>query len=145
MDAVRVGWTLGGAALLGALCWPLVHGRDGFPLSTYPMFSSKRDATASVAHVIGVRADGSGAPLAPAMLGTAEIMQASQIARNAVKDRRRAADLCERVAERVAAEGAEFVAVEVRTDKYDAITYWSGDRSPLASRVHARCDVGPPT
>jgi hypothetical protein len=140
-------WAVVGALLVGALLWPLTHGRDGFPLSTYPMFSSERGTEAKLAHVVARRADGSASPLPPRMLGTAEIMQAAQIARNAAKDRGRARDLCARVAERIAgdADWSDVVAIEVRTDSYDAVAYWSeapGSRSSTtASRVHARCDV----
>jgi hypothetical protein len=137
-------WAIGGAALVVLLLYPLVSGRDGFPLSTYPMFSTPKGTEAKIAHVIGRGSAGSATPLRPALLGTAEIMQASQIARNAAKDRKRAADLCTRVAENVAMEDdlADIVSIEVRTDTYDAIAYWQGDREPRASKVHAKCNVG---
>jgi hypothetical protein len=143
MDAESRKWAAVGVLLIGALLWPLTHGRDGFPLSTYPMFSGARGTEAKLAHVVARRADGSATPMPPRMLGTAEIMQAAQIARNAAKDRGRAQELCVRVAERAAADPdwADAVAVEVRTDEYDAVAYWSGSRSSLASRVHARCDI----
>lgn len=147
MDIDSRRWAVGSVLLVGALLWPLVRGRDGFPLSNYPMFSSERGTEAKLAHVVARRADGSAAPLPPRMLGTAEIMQAAQIARNAAKDRGRARDLCARVAERVAADAdwSDVVSVEVRTDAYDAVAYWSEDpgarSSSTASRVHARCDV----
>ena len=144
VDAETRRWAVGGAALVLLLLWPLVHGRDGFPLSTYPMFSSPRDTHAKIAHVVGRSADGSAAPLRPALLGTAEIMQASQIARNAAKNGQRAADLCARVAARVGAsdDDANIVSIEVRTDEFDAIAYWNGVRKPTKSNVHARCSVG---
>ncbi len=147
MDVESRRWAVYSVLLVGALLWPLVRGGDGFPLSNYPMFSSERGTEAKLAHVVGRRADGSGSPLPPRMLGTAEIMQAAQIARNAAKDRGRARDLCARVAERVATdvEWSDVVAVEVRTDAYDAVAYWSeapaSRSSSTASRVHARCDV----
>ena len=143
MDAESQRWAVGSTLLVAVLLWPLVAGRDSFPLSNYPMFSGERDTHAKIAHVIGRRADGSGAPLSPWMLGSPEIMQAVQIARNAVKKPERAADLCAAVAERVAqnAEAREFVAIEVRTDEFDAVAYWSGDRAPRSSRIHARCEV----
>lgn len=128
---------------VAVLCSPLVRGQDSFPLSTYPMFSRARDVRARVAHVIARHADGSGTPVPPRVLGTAEIMQASQIARNAAKDRGRAEDLCRRVAERIARDGDHHgvVAIEVRTDDFDAIAYWEGDRAPRRTRIHARCGV----
>lgn len=144
MDVEARRWAIGGAALVLLLLWPLVRGTDGYPLSTYPMFSTPRDTHAKISHVIGRRADGSGAPLRPALLGTPEIMQASQLSRIAAKDAKRAADLCARVAERVADDAASegIVALEVRTDHFDARAYWQGERKPSKSKVHARCDVG---
>ncbi len=144
MDREVRRWALGGAALVVLLLYPLVRGQDGFPLSTYPMFSTPKGTDAKIAHVVGRSADGTATPLRPQLLGTTEIMQASQIARNAVKKADRAAELCARVAERVAAdrELASIVSIEVRTDEYDALEYWRGDREPRKSKVHARCEVG---
>lgn len=143
MDVLSRRWMVASVLLVAMLMWPLVRGRDGFPLSTYPMFSAERGTEAKLAHVIGRRADGSAAPMPPRMLGTAEIMQAAQIARNAAKDRGRAKDLCARVAERAAgdADWDDVVVIEVRTDTYDSIAYWADDPSPSASKVHATCDV----
>jgi hypothetical protein len=142
MDLERAAWWCGGVGLVAALLWPLVVGRDGFPLSNYPMFSGKKQAQAKVSHVVVRWADGTSQAVAPAMLGTREIMQASQIARAAAKDGARANDLCARVAERVVADEAYagVVAVEVRTDDYDTIAYWAGDRQPRKTKVHARCE-----
>lgn len=142
MDRERVAWWCGGVGLVITLLWPLVRGSDGFPLSNYPMFSGKKQVDAKVSHVVVRYADDATQAVAPKMLGTAEIMQASQIAKSAARDGARAMELCTRVAQRVLEEGrANVVAVEVRTDEYDVLDYWAGDRHPRKTKVHASCPL----
>lgn len=143
MSRERTAWAVASVVVLAALLSPLVRGRDGFPLSNYPMFAEPRDTDVKIRHVIGVTADERVRPLPPRVLGTDEIMQANQIALFASKNRQRAEDLCTRVAAEVATRDdyRELARVEVRTDEYDAIRYWQGDRTPLRGRVHAECDV----
>jgi len=117
--------------------------RDGFPLSNYPMFSHARDrATAEIVHVVGLSSEGRHRPLGPELLGTAEVMQAHQTVRVAIR-RGHARELCRRVAQRVRTEPehADLHHLEVRTDHYDAIAYFAGDKRPRQTRVHARCTV----
>src|SRR5262245_64024289 len=50
-------------ALIGAVLWPIHENwrdrpKDNFPLSYYPMFSSKRDAIETFYYVVGVDAEG---------------------------------------------------------------------------------------
>ena len=144
MSRERTAWAVASVVVLAALLSPLVRGQDGFPLSNYPMFAEPRDTAVKIRHVIGVTADDRVRPLPPRVLGTDEIMQANQIALFASKNRKRAAELCTRTAAELATRGDDWqdvVRVEVRTDEYDAIRYWQGDRAPLRSRVHAECEV----
>lgn len=131
--------------LLLAVLWPILRDppRDGFPLSNYPMFShGRRSAEADVPHVVGWSREGRHRPVPPALLGTKEVMQAHQTVRVAIR-RGHAAELCRRTAERVRAdpEHADLERLEVRTDTYDAIAYFTGDTKPRAARIHARCPV----
>lgn len=140
----RTAWAVASVVVLAALLSPLVRGRDGFPLSNYPMFAEPRDTAVKIRHVIGVTADARVRPLPPRVLGTDEIMQANQIALFASKNKQRAAELCTRTAAELATrdgEWREIVRVEVRTDEFDAIRYWLEDRTPLRGRVHAQCEV----
>jgi hypothetical protein len=140
----RTAWAVASVVALAVLFSPLVRGRDGFPLSNYPMFADPRDTAVKIRHVIGVTADDRVRPLPPRLLGTDEIMQANQIAMFAIRNRKRAEELCTRVAADLATRGdewAELVRVEVRTDRYDAVRYWLEDRRPLEGRVHAACEV----
>lgn len=118
---------------------------DGFPASTYPMFSRERSAVARISHVVAVSEDGRRRALPPRIVANDEVMQAHATVRKTVRRGKRAsAELCESVARRVASRGgalADVRRVEVRTDRYDAVAYFSGDREPLRSKVHARCRV----
>ncbi len=132
--------------LLVAVLWPILRDppRDGFPLSSYPMFSAdRRSADAEIGHVVGYSREGRHRPLPPALLGSEEIMQAHQTVRVAIR-RGYARDLCQRAAARVRADPdhADLERLEVRTDHYDALAYFAGDTKPRSTRVHARCSVG---
>lgn len=131
--------------LLFAVLSPILRGRpkDGFPLSNYPMFSAdRRSADAEIGHVVGFSREGRHRPVPPELLGTEEIMQASQTVRVAIRGGF-AADLCRRTAARVQADPkhADLERLEVRTDWYDALAYFAGDTKPRRTHVHARCPV----
>ena len=125
------------AALLVALWWPLVAKRDSFPLSTYPMFSRERAAEIDVDHVIGVLADGGREPVPPSLVADGEVLQTRVLVRGAVQRGRDATrELCRAVAERA---GTRYLELEVRSDRYQVLGYFAGNREPVTSRVHARC------
>ncbi len=125
-----------------AILWPIVPDEDGFPLSNYPMFSRPKKTEAKIYHVVGFTPGGAGMPLSPKMVGTDEIMQAYQTVKLAIRGGR-AGTLCAEVAGRVAEsrDFADVVRVEVRIDVFDAVRYWSGDRSTDRSRIVAKCEV----
>ena len=148
-------WVALATALLVALvvCWPvLAHpDRDGFPLSTYPMFSSRRTTTEPLSTVVGIDAGGAQHWLDPWLLnGTREVVQAAVV----VSDEIRAGQadrLCAEVAARVDgrqtddtagdAAGDRLVGLEVVTVRYDAVGWFDGRRQPLGRTVHATCPV----
>jgi hypothetical protein len=138
-------WAIGfSTVLLACVLAPGVTGTDGFPLSSYPMFSKHRDTSVRVVHVVAFSRDGEHRPVPPKLLDTAEIMQAHQTAVVAAKTPEGAAELCARVAVNVAAAGERWRdvdALELRADRYDAVRYWQGDRKPARSKVFARCPV----
>lgn len=142
----RLGVAVFSVGLLLAMLWPIMRDppRDGFPLSNYPMFShGRRSAESEIVHVVGWSREGRHRPVPPELLGTEEVMQAHQTVRVAIR-RGHARDLCQRTAERVHADPgyADLEHLEVRTDTYDAIAYFTGDTKPRATRIHARCPVG---
>lgn len=133
---------------LGAVLSPVLRDTDGFPLSNYPMFSTRREADAQIHHVIAWSRDGAHRPVSPEMLGTDEIMQAHQTIKIAVR-RGRADALCREVAARVAEDTHAWADVDVlvvRSDRYDAVAYFQDGPKPLSTRVRAQCEVlrGPP-
>lgn len=133
-----------GTIMLGLVLAPVVTKTNGFPLSDYPMFSKHRESSVRVVHVVAVAEGGGMRPVPPRLLDTPEIMQASQTAFVAAKTPEGAVELCARVAANVAEAGdawSDVVALELRTDRYDAVRYWQGERKPQRSKVHARCRV----
>ena len=151
-------WVALATALLVALvvCWPvLAHpDRDGFPLSTYPMFSSRRTTTEPLSTVVGIDAGGAQHWLDPWLLnGTREVVQAAVVVSSEI-NAGEADRLCAEVAARVDVRqgdrplddragdaGDRLVRLEVVTVRYDAIGWFDGRRQPLDRTVHASCPV----
>jgi hypothetical protein len=141
------------AILIALVIEPSLHRepRDGFPFSHYPMFSSaRRAAEAKVAHAVAVTGGGERRPVPPRLVGTDEVLQARATIQQAIdRGTASARELCAALAERVAAGadeeslGPAFAEIEIRTDTYDPIGYFSGDPAPRTSKVHARCRVRP--
>ena len=139
------------ALLLTAVGYPLLPTSvfpwaavDGFPLSTYPMFSRKRPTVVSIDHVVAVDSAGASRVVPPSVLTSGEVMQANVMIRDTVQRGRRASQqLCLRVAGRLEgdADWADIVSVEVRRDRFDVARYFAVDDKPLRSRVHARCQL----
>lgn len=138
----RVWAALVSTVMLAAVAWPAVRGSDGFPLSNYPMFSRPKDSIVQVYHVVAHSREGRHRPLPPAVLGTDEIMQAYQTVKFAIRNGESAL-LCERLAARLAEDPAyaDVDRVEVRTDAFETVPYFSGDRTPRDSKVAAVCPV----
>ena len=128
--------------MLAAITSPLLDDEDGFPLSTFPMFSRARPDELSLDHVVLVAADGTTTPVPPGLVFSSEVLQTKVAIHRAVRGGRRAAErLCQRVAARLREEGHPGAFVEIRTDRYRVLTYVDGDETPLVSRRHARCPV----
>jgi hypothetical protein len=130
--------------VIAAVLAPIASDRDDFPLSTYPMFSVQRSrSTVNVAHVVAWSREGRHRPVPPPLVGTREVLQAHETVRKAVRGGE-AQSLCERAAQAVEAAGPEWDDVErldVRTDHYDAIEYFEGNRTPRSTQHHASCEI----
>lgn len=133
--------------LLGAAAYPGLRppAEDGFPLSTYPMFSQHRPR---VNDVVGALAVGPGVEvrLSPAYIANAEAMQAMVTLKKTLRAGRGASQaLCAAIAERVArADDPELAGaqwVELVTERVDAIDFLGGRAEPGQRRVHARCGL----
>lgn len=132
-----------GLALLAAVAWPATwpEGRDGFPLSTYPMFSRPRPALAVVESAVGVDAQGRTHLLSPQLIGGSDRIN---LVSTGLRARIRAVDsvgLCREIAARVAdADRDSIVAIEVASERIDVVAVVAG-APPERRRVHARCPV----
>jgi len=132
-------------SLLAAVAYPafLEPYEDGYPLSTYPMFSNPRPRTVQVTRAIAL-GDGVAVAVPPAYVANSEAMQALQTLKKSVADGHRAQlRLCEHIVSRIqAAHDADFAGadrVELQTVTLDSIAYLGGQLEPLSSRTHVRC------
>ena len=127
-----------------AVLAPLVGSpeRDGYPLSTYPMFARDGGDTARIDTVVGRGVDEERHRLSPELIaGSDEPVLAAETVRFAVRDGTTTA-LCAEVAARLDDAGSELVAVEVVTEAHDLDR--PGDtRGLLEVVVHERCPVTP--
>ena len=132
-------------ALIAATLWPLVRDPrdDRFPLSTYPMFASKRPTEQTFRYALGETAVGGRRTLSPALVGTGEILQALRVFDHAVAGGKpEMAKLCAAIAERVAAddEHADVVAIRLVTGTHDAVEYLARDQVGNETEL-LRCPV----
>ena len=111
-------------------------GADGFPISTYPMFTSDRGRVMAIDTVV-LMDGGRRQRLSPTTIGgTDEIVLAAVTVSNAIHDGPAALErLCREVAGRVDEPGT----IEVITETHDTVDLLQADALPLEVRVHARC------
>lgn len=116
--------------------------KDGYPLSTYPMFAENKSRETKQTQAVAIGPFGERV-LGPTHLGTDEVMQAKATIDRATRAGKQAlAELCKRVATRAAADAslAGLARVEVRTVTFDAVDYFRAERpAPTSSRVLTRC------
>ena len=132
MNRARVAAGCASLALIAATLSPVVRrpNDDGFPLSTYPMFASKRPTTLTFHYALGEGRAGERITLKPRLVGTGEVLQAMRVIDRAVgRGRVEIAKLCDDVARRVAADSdfASVVTVRIITGTHDALDYLSRD------------------
>lgn len=116
---------------------------DSYPLSTYPMFSYKRQKT-RLFHMDGLAADGQRSRLAPKLVANDEAMQAAQTVGQAVRGGpERMALLCQRAAQRLLHDPAYARVVQVRVVEglFDSLSYFLGQSEPEQLVVHYQCAV----
>ena len=118
---------------------------DSFPLSYYPMFTAKRERTATITYLVGIDAQGNRRKLHYTFAGEGGLNQVRrQINKMVKKDDED--KLCKSVARKVAKKGrgwtTNVVAVEIRSDTYDLAGYFSGaNKAPVKDKVRATCKV----
>ncbi len=119
-------------ALIAATLSPLLRKPvdDGFPLSTYPMFASRRPTQLTMHYAVGLGAGGERLLLAPSVVGTGEVLQAMRVIdRSVTSGPLEIAKLCDRIAKNVAAddEFRDVVNVRIVTGTHDAVEYLARD------------------
>ena len=118
---------------------------DGFPLSHFPMFTSKREATASVTHLVGLDASGNRYVIPHRFAGTGGMNQARKQISKSARNKVDAPKLCQTVAEKVAARRGErygkIVKVVIVSGEYNLNDYFAGAKNPVEEKVRVSCDV----
>lgn len=132
------------AGVVAALVAPVVLDRDGFPLSTYPMYSRTRGETVALVTAQGVAAGGDTSILTLSVIGGSDdpLIVAGEL-RAAVRDGRseqRCAEIATR-ASRWERLPDEVIAIEVVTERHDVVAQVKGHASLSERTVHARCEV----
>ena len=139
------GWSYAfGLVLVAAVLLPLAGDprADSFPLSTYPMFSGRQTAEVTVPHAVVIGADGERSALPPEAVANDEVIQAFETLRQAIRQGPEStARVCERAAAWYGDREDGPARVEVVSDTFDAVAYFDGDKEPIATRVHATCEV----
>lgn len=133
-------WAVSTIVVLGVV--PLALDRDSFPISTYPMFSTRRSTREPVDTALFIDSSGHEVILdPPTIAGTDEPIIATVMITNALNDGT-ADHFCLDIAGRL---GPDRVGrVEIVTVVYDALGWFEGDHQPISRVVHTSCDVGGP-
>ena len=145
MDRARVAAAVVSLALIGATLEPLVRDPydDGFPLSTYPMFATKRPTVQTFKYALGLTRDGRRRTLTPSLVGSSEVLQALRVIEGAVsRGRGETTSLCNAIAARVATDDdfADVVMIRIVTGTHDAVEYLARDKIGTESEL-VRCEV----
>ena len=115
--------------------------RDSYPLSTYPMFSYRRDRVAVVDTAVGYETTGRRVRLTPTIIaGGSEVIHAAVTVSTAMAQGDTDA-LCREMAARARSRRPALVRIEVVSETHDVITYFEDDWTPVSVVVHASCEV----
>lgn len=136
-------WAYGfSAALLLLVASPLfgAFANDSFPVSTYPMFASARGREVSIPYASAITADGEVLRVPPRAVANDEVIQSFETIRQAIRFGPEALDaLCHHIGGNMEVHGA--VRIRILTGTYDAVSYFHGDKDPIAEHLHTECEV----
>jgi hypothetical protein len=134
------------AGVIGALVAPVVRDRDGFPLSTYPMYSRARGDAVTLATAQAIDPSGEVSTLTLGVIGDSDdpLIVAGEL-RDAIRDGR-ADERCAEIARRAQQWDrlpSDATSIEVVTERHEVVARVEGGDSLLARTVHASCEVSP--
>jgi hypothetical protein len=125
---------------VAAVLSPALHERDGYPLSTYPMFSRDRGQVAVIDTAVGRDSAGGRHRLNPSLIsGGIEVIRAAATVSRSIRVGDTAA-LCAEIATRARGR-AELARIEIVSETHDVVDYFAVSKEPLAVQVHATCEV----
>jgi hypothetical protein len=130
------------AGVVGALVTPVLLDRDGFPLSTYPMYSRSRGDEVTFATAQAIDDAGRATALSLAVIGDSDdpLIVAGEL-RDAIRDGR-ARQRCEEIAGRAAAWSGlppQTSTIDVVTERHHVVAQVEGGASLVERTVHASC------
>jgi hypothetical protein len=135
--------------MIGATLSPVVENwrekpTDSFPLSYYPMFSQKRAENYVVHYIVGLDAKGIKHPVPHKFAGSGGFNQTRRQINKVVREKR-ADELCQSIAVRLAADKSstydEIVTVQIVTGSYHFDDYFAGNTAPISERVRGKAQV----
>lgn len=135
MSWVRRLLTLG---LLAALVSPAVRNADGLPLSTYPMYSSRRSNLSTFVTASGIDEQGNRTTLSALTISGSRDRLITQSFLNDAVRRGDAPQICSEIASRV---DRTLSGVEIASEQHDTIARLEGNASLRTREVHASCEV----
>jgi hypothetical protein len=130
-------------ALIGAVLWPLHENwrttpRDDFPLSYYPMFSTKRDAIETFYYMIGHDKKGERITIPYRFAGPGGLNSTRRQIRKLTQDGH-AAELAQSVARRLARNDSsrweDIVSVSIMRGRYSVADWYHGKKQPVAEQL----------
>jgi hypothetical protein len=128
-------------ALALVVGWPALqpHPADGFPISSYPMFSTDRGRRVALTTAVGVSDDGRELRLGSAALGGGDqtMLAVSTVQRAVGGGPASALAFCEDVAARV--DDPDVIEVRVQTERRDSLDDVLARDPARSVDVHARC------
>jgi len=136
-------------AMIGAVLWPIQQNwrdkpRDNFPLSYYPMFSSRRQATETFYYLVGRDGQGARHYIRYKLIGSGGGNQGRRQLRRIISEGR-APELARTVARRLALQKeppwSELVAVDVCRGRFVVDDFFHGRKEPVREEVEGSCAV----
>ena len=123
-----------------AVLSPVLHERDSYPLSTYPMFSHDRGRVAVIDTAVGWDGEGRRRRLNPTLIaGGIEVIRAAVTVSRSITNGDTGA-LCAEIAQRAAGR-RDLVRIEVVSETHDVVRHFTESAEPLTVTVHASCPV----